>query len=76
LETYVRKGAPSKNDAAVRIGPPLQNRPRPDHHELRMMLPRQLAGFWMEWIHEIDSTSSAEVRKLIAAKLREVGKIE
>jgi len=64
LETYVRKGAPP------------QNRPRPEYHELRMMLPRQLAGFWMEWIHEIDSSSSAEVRKLIAAKLREVGKIE
>jgi hypothetical protein len=64
METYVRKGRP-----------PVYKDP-PQYHELRIMVPKPLAGFWFEWIREIDSTSSAEVRKLIAGKLREVGKIE
>lgn len=75
METYTRKDPPSDPEIYVRKGRPPRRDP-PQYHELRLVIPRELAGYWFEWIHEINSASATEVRKLIAAKLREVGKIE
>lgn len=61
----------------VQRGRPPQTRDDPPRwSEAKFLLPRETYAMFLQWCRENDTTVSAQLRKLVLRRLREVGKLD